>query len=209
VSEFSLAGIDPLEVVERLTLEAYRLFGVFPDDESEPALRVFGDGPKDLAMATFVKFLDPEDRTVKWKESWGRPTQDTLFRFLRKVMRNDFIDRKRSKRYHLTSYPEGESADGQQTMSFDDYAAAIESPEGQAIRAQQREQLLDSFNDEPELRDVLAVQLDPAGYCAHTNQDLAGLLDTSVSDIENRKKRIARRLQQQARSVREANHVKA
>jgi len=209
VSEFSLAGIDPLEVVERLTLDAYRLFGAFPDEESEPALRVFGDGPKDLAMATFVKFLDPEERAVKWKESWGKPTRDTLYRFLRKVMRNDFIDMKRSKRYQRTKYPEGESADGEQTMSFDDYAAVIESPEGQAIRAQQREELLDSFSDEPELRDVLAVQLDPAGYCAHTNQDLAGLLDTSVSDIENRKKRIARRLQQQARPVQEASHVKA
>ena len=209
MSEFSLAGIDPLAIVERLTLEAYRLFGVFPDDESEPSLRVYGDGPKDLAMATFLKLLDPDDAGVAWKESWGRPTQETLFRFLRKTMRNDFIDMKRRKLYRQSTYPEGESADGERTISFDDFAGALESPEGQAMRAQQREQLLDSFSDEPDLRDVLAVQLDPAGYCAHTNQDLAQLLDTSVSEIENRKKRIARRLQRLAHPVREANHVKA
>ena len=209
MSEFSLAGIDPLAIVERLTLEAYRLFGVFPDDESEPSLRVYGDGPKDLAMATFLKLLDPDGAGVAWKESWGRPTQETLFRFLRKTMRNDFIDMKRRKLYRQSTYPEGESADGERTISFDDFAGALESPEGQAMRAQQREQLLDSFSDEPDLRDVLAVQLDPAGYCAHTNQDLAQLLDTSVSEIENRKKRIARRLQRLAHPVREANHVKA
>jgi DNA-directed RNA polymerase specialized sigma24 family protein len=75
----------------------------------------------------------------------------------------------------------------------------VESPEGQAIRAQQREQLLAAFEDAPDLRDVLAVQLDPDGYNAYTNQDLATLCDTTVSDIENRKKRIARRLQRLAR----------
>lgn len=209
MSEFSLAGIDPLEVVERLTLEAYRLFGVFPDDESEPTLRVYGDSPKDLAMATFLKLLDPDEPTVTWKEDWERPNQDSLFRFLRKVMQNDFIDMKRRKLYVHSIYPEGESVDGERTMTFDDYAASVESPEGQAIRAQQRDQLLDTFRDEPDLRDVLAAQLDPEGYCAHTNQQLADLLSTTVSEIENRKKRIARRLQQQARLVREDHHVKA
>jgi DNA-directed RNA polymerase specialized sigma24 family protein len=209
VSEFSLAGIDPLAIVGRLTLYAYRLFGVFPDDESEPTLRVYGDSPRDLAVATFVKLLDPDDDSVTWKEAWGRPTPETLLPFLKKVLLNDFIDLKKRKLYRNSIYPEGQSQGENHTMSFDDYAAVVESPEALAIRAEQREQLLRAFVDEPDLRDLLAAQLEPAGYSAYTNQDLAGLLDTTVSDIENRKKRIARRLQRLASVDREAGHGKA
>jgi hypothetical protein len=53
---------------------------------------------------------------------------------------------------------------------------------------------LSRLDDEPELRDLLAVQLDPDGYMARTNQEVAQLLETTVSDIENRKKRLNRRL---------------
>ena len=49
------------------------------------------------------------------------------------------------------------------------------------------------FEQWPELVEMVKLQLDsdavPSGL---TNQDLAHLLDTSVSDIENRKKRIQR-----------------
>jgi hypothetical protein len=37
-------------------------------------------------------------------------------------------------------------------------------------------------------------QLDPEGWNAHTNLQLADLLGTSVHEIENRKKRLMRRL---------------
>ena len=66
--------------------------------------------------------------------------------------------------------------------------------------------LLARFDDAPELKELLEVQLDPDGYCAYTNQDLAVLLAPPgkvltpealreiVSEIENRKKRLDRRL---------------
>jgi len=41
---------------------------------------------------------------------------------------------------------------------------------------------------------MLKLQLDDDGYNAFSNQELAQLLDTTVADIENRKKRVKTRL---------------
>lgn len=145
-------------------------------------------------MDTIVKFLDPEDNTVTWNDARGAPTMEGLIAYLERVMRNDFLDRKRSKRYKCqASLPPAESEDGT-GMTLDELAVFLETPEAIASRHQRHEQLIASFADTPELQDVLRVQLDPDGYNAFTNIDMAGLLDTTVSDIENRKKRIHGRL---------------
>ena len=41
---------------------------------------------------------------------------------------------------------------------------------------------------------MLKLQLDEDGYNAFSNQELAQILDTTVADIENRKKRVKTRL---------------
>ena len=46
------------------------------------------------------------------------------------------------------------------------------------------------FDGEPELKEIVGLQLDPDGYNAFSNQELAQLTGTTVKDIENRKKRI-------------------
>jgi DNA-directed RNA polymerase specialized sigma24 family protein len=110
---------------------------------------------------------------------------------------HDFIDMKRKGMYKASIYmpsvaddPEGDAGE----MSLDDFIAGIESPEAKVIRRQQREQLLSKFNDEPELKELLTVQLDPEGFQAFTNKELAGLLSTTVDEVENRKKRLMNRL---------------
>ena len=193
MAAFSFDGIDPVELLERLTLYAYDLFGCFPNPNFEPVLRGSGDSPEDLAMDTFGKFLDPNDDSVKWKRT-ERPTMWTLLAFLKKVLQNDFFDLKKSKRYETTVIRDGRSPDGDSDLSLDDFAANLESAEGRTIRKEQREFLLGKFADEPELRDLLAAQLEPEAYNAYTNKDLATLLDTDVPDIENRKKRLSLRL---------------
>jgi hypothetical protein len=57
----------------------------------------------------------------------------------------------------------------------------------------------------------MKLQLHPDGYNAFSNLELARLLDTSIKDIENQKKRIKVRLKKLATSgiAREAKHVKA
>jgi hypothetical protein len=88
----------------------------------------------------------------------------------------------------------GKGEDGEGEMSLDDFITQLESPEARAIRKEQHDQLLSRFTDEPELKELLTVQLDPDGYQAYTNKELAILLDTTVDEIENRKKRLMNRL---------------
>ena len=193
MSTFSFDGLDPVELLERLTLYAYELFGCFPNPHFEPVVRGSGDGPEDLALATFTKFLDPNDDSIKWKRA-ERPTLWSLLAFLKKVLQNDFLDLMKSKRYQTTVIRDGKAQDGKTDLSLDDFASNDETPEVQVIRKQQREILLGKFANEPDLGDVLEAQLEPEAYNAYTNKDLASLLSTNVSDIENRKKRLSLRL---------------
>lgn len=194
MAEFTFAGVNPVELFERLTLHAYRLFGCFPDPNFSPVMRSYGDSPEDLAMDTLNKFLNPEDRTVKWKAAWGKPTKAALVGYLKEVLTNDFLDRKRKKQYKThAELPPMETEDGK-GITLDQLAVHMETPEAIAIRKQRHEELVEYLAEEPELRDLLSVQLDPEGYRAYTNQEVAVLLDTTVDEIENRKKRLERRL---------------
>jgi DNA-directed RNA polymerase specialized sigma24 family protein len=194
VSGFSFDTIDPLELFERLVLRAYGIFGCFPDPHFEPVLAVYCDGPEDLAMDTITKLLDPDDHTVQWNAGRGAPTIEGLLAYLERVMMNDFLDRKRSKRFLLhATLPPMETADGT-GIALDELAVHLDTPEAIAQRLERHEQLIASFSDTPDLQDVLRVQLDPDGYHAYTNIDIAKLLNTTVADIENRKKRIHTRL---------------
>jgi DNA-directed RNA polymerase specialized sigma24 family protein len=194
VSGFSFDTVDPLELFERLVLRAYSIFGCFPDPHYEPILPAYCDGPEDLAMDTITKLLDRDDHTVRWNTARGAPTMDGLLAYLERVMINDFLDRKRSKRFLLhATLPPMESDDGT-GITLDELAKNLDTPEAIAQRRERHEQLIASFSDTPDLQDVLRVQLDPDAYAAYTNIDLASLLNTTVSDIENRKKRIHGRL---------------
>lgn len=194
---FSFGEIDLEDLLRRLTLYAYTLFGCFPDPIFEPVIKFHAASPEDLVIATVTRLLDPDDHAVEWKADYGPMTRDSLLRFLKTVLVHDFIDMKRKGMYKASIYmptvandPEG---DGDE-MSLDDFIARIESPEAKVIRRQQREQLLCKFNDEPELKEILMVQLDPEGFQAFTNKELAVLLSTTVDEIENRKKRLMNRL---------------
>jgi DNA-directed RNA polymerase specialized sigma24 family protein len=56
--------------------------------------------------------------------------------------------------------------------------------------------IIEEFADDAKAQQLVRLQLDPQGYNAFTNQELAELLETSVDDIENRKKRVKNRLLQ-------------
>ena len=195
MAELSLDGIDPEELLLRLVHHACALYQCSPD--ADLALRGDGSGPQDLAMTVITRFLDPDDKTVHWGQGRGQPTLRGLLSYLKHVLANDFVDMKRSKRYKTTVFasPLSRDADAGETgISLEDFSAHIESPEGRAIWEAQRTRLLQSFQDEPDLEELLIVQLDPQGYQAFTNQDLSALLDIPISDVVNRKKKLSRRL---------------
>ena len=148
-------------------------------------------------MTVMTRFLDPDDKAVRWGQGRGKPTLRGLVTYLKRVVENDFLDMKRSKRYKTTVFasplPRDANA-GEEGRNLEDFCAHIESPEGRAIWESQRTRLLQSFQDEPDLEELLIVQLDPQGYQAFTNQDLSALLDIPISDVVNRKKKLSRRL---------------
>jgi len=185
------------ELLLRLTMHANALFQWFPTGDDQMVLSGDGSGPEDLAMTVISRFLDPDDMTVRWKSGQKKLGQASLLGFLKTVLHHDFLDLKRSKRYKTTVIATVTSRPDEQEvieMSLDDFCAAIDTPEGFAIRQQQREQLLAGMEDDPDIQEMLMVQLDPEGYHAFTNQDLASLFGISVAEVENRKKRLSRRL---------------
>lgn len=213
MAEISLSAVDIEEVHHRLALHVQNLStGAVCLGFDEIALPG-GESARDLASATLLKFLDPQDNTVRWSDTKAQPTTASLLAYLRKVLERDFLDLVKSKRYQTTVYVdliEGEDweEDVKQGLTLDELAVAFETPEGQTLRHERVEWILKQFDAEPELREIVKLQLDPEGYNAFTNQELAALLSTTVGDIEKRKKRIKRMLRKLAVSLGlEAKHV--
>jgi hypothetical protein len=194
LAEFTFGDINVVELLERLTRHAYTLCGCFPSPHFSPVIRGYGDSPEDLAKQTITRFLDPEDATVQWPSSRGKPTKGALLGYLKETLTNDFLDRKRSKRYKTQVELPSAGMDDENGITLDDLAVNWETPEAIAIRNQCYEQMLSYLRDEPDLHDLLTVQLNPEGYQAYTNQERARLLGTTVDEIENGKKRLERRL---------------
>jgi len=136
---------------------------------------------------------------VAWSEHKGEPTPDKVLAYLKKVLQNDFLDLKKSKRYTTTCSLESyeEEADGR---TLDELAVTYWTPEAETLKRERLIWLLKQFDSEPELKDIVKLLFDPAGYTAFSNQELAQLLNTSVKEIENRKKRIKVRLAKLAAS---------
>lgn len=210
MSRVSLSGVDLEEVLDRLVLHAQNLStGALCLGLGEVALPG-GESAGDLAMATLEKFLDPQDKSVRWSESKGPPTTASLLAYLRKVLERDFLDLVRSKRYTSVVYPETTGAVNDEGPGFtlDQLAGAFETPEGEILKRERVKWVLQQFDSAPELREIVELQLDSHGYNAFTNKELATILDTSVLDIEKRKKRIKNKLRKLAVQYGlEANHV--
>lgn len=196
MAEISLGDVDVEAVLYRLTRHAQGLFGAvrcLGVDHVDIAC-AGGEGPEDLAMTLLLKFLDPQDQTVRWHEDRGRPTTDGVYALLRAALDRDFIDLKRSKRYRATVYLDKEDQNGGQQLTLEQLAVYLETPEGALLKKDRKEAIIQEFSADPAAREILKLQLDDDGYNAFTNQELADLLDTTVDDIENRKKRVKTRL---------------
>lgn len=190
--------MNPLEVVQRLTLYAYMLFGRFPEARFEPVVPISGMSPEDLAMKALTQLLDPTDHSVVWKNEYGEPTTLSVVAFLKSVLYRDYLDIKKSKELKssisISSLKTADENGDKSEMHFDYFASKDASPEERAALHEERARIFEHFADEPELLELLSVQLDPEGYQAYTNQDLSKLLNKSVPEIENLKKRIMRKL---------------
>jgi hypothetical protein len=145
-------------------------------------------------MNLLVRLLDPQDSSVRWHEGRGRPTTDGVLALLRAALDRDFFDLKKSKRYRTTVYLDKEMGDGDREMTLEQLAVYLETPEGALLKQERKKAIIEEFSDDPRAQEIVNLQLDDVGYNAFTNQELAELLDTTVADIENRKKRVKTRL---------------
>lgn len=196
MAEISLGDVDVEAVLLRLTRHAQGLSGAVRSLGIEPVNIAYagGESPEDLAMTLLLKFINPQDRSVRWHEDRGRPTTDGVFALLRKALDHDFLDLKKSKRYRTTVYLEKEDGDSGQELTLEQLAVYLETPEGILLKQERRQAIIAEFSDDLRAQEILKLQLDDDGYNAFTNQELADLLDTSVDDIENRKKRVKTRV---------------
>src|SRR2546425_2236921 len=93
MADLDLSNVDLDEVLKKLTLHARRVFFAWVGlAGKDTALQGLGDGPEDLAVASLVKFLDPEDYTVTWKKKHGDPTTGGVLAYLKAVLNNNFLD---------------------------------------------------------------------------------------------------------------------
>lgn len=198
MADTSFADVDLEAVLLRLTRHAQALFGASRAlgfdavNVSYPG----GEGPEDLAMNLVVRLLDPADNTVEWKDKQSRPSSERVLALLRKALERDFLDLKKSKRYKTTVQINDQAPDDSGELSLDQLAVYLETPEGTLLRKERVRAVIEAFSDDPKAGEIVRLQLDPEGYNAFTNQELAALLETSVDDIENRKKRVKNRLLQ-------------
>ena len=170
-----------------------------------------GDSAADLASATLLKLLDPLDTSVTWSPTKGPPTTAGVLAYLREVLRRDFLDLVRSKRATTSVYPDDERADGQDLSesTIDQRAASYGNPEDEHLQSERLVWLVEQFKDDPELLEIVRLQMEPAGYNAFSSQELAKRLNTTVVEIENRRRRVILRLRKlaDARLIEEAQHV--
>lgn len=212
MTEFSLAQVDLEEVLHRLALHARHLITAARCRGVDDLVLPGGDSLQDLVSAILLKFLDPRDSSVVWRERLGPPTTAGLVIFLRVVLERDFLNLVRSKRYRAAVYPDRDELPAESREFegdwFDSLPTHLADPEQETMRQEETSRLLEQFREEPELEPILRMQLESDGYNAFSNLELARMLAVSVTEIENRKRRLKRRLKNLAasRQTEGANH---
>jgi DNA-directed RNA polymerase specialized sigma24 family protein len=158
-----------------------------------------------------LKLLDPFNTSVTWSSTKGAPTTAGVVAYLREVLKRDFLDLVRSKRAKTSVYPDDERTGGEDLSesSLDQRTSSFGNPEDEHLRRERLVWLVEQFKDHPELLEIVRLQMEPAGYNAFSSQELAERLNTTVVEVEHRRRRINFRLRKlaDARLIGEAQHV--
>ncbi len=184
-ARFTAAELE--EALKKLTARAINLFASTGLLGVDTLLKGTGKSPEDLAMDTLTMLLSGE---LNYHRSKGK-----LDAFLSRVMDRDFIDLLRSKAQAtvLSSDPgiDGENRAGETTQSRIDKPSNELDPFNTAAAAEFIEQLSNLVRGDAQLEEFAYAVLELG---ATRPQDIAGLLKTDSTDVQNRKKRMRRRL---------------
>jgi len=182
------AGIDCRRLLNQLTLRAYRFLGLAVAAGDEPVLGELGASPEDFAISALGKWL------TRQLEFSGAP--DKLLAFLSKVMTRDILDALKKR---------GAKASRQgKTVPIDDRKFDTPDPRTTKeslwdIRALMREEafmqkLQVCTSDDVGLRDFVYVVREWEGIGVPAPREIADVLGVSVTEVQNRKRKLARRL---------------
>jgi DNA-directed RNA polymerase specialized sigma24 family protein len=185
VAELHFRGVDWRAVTDGLlayTKKLFRTAGLLDQ-------MITGKTANDFVAEAIVRLVDPRDTTIEWDAKRGKPTTDSVMALLREVIRRDFIDAKKVPRYTKTRAIDDEK-------KAHDVTAAGKSPEETAVervdRNRIRDQLLAFIGDrDPDVVAYLSMQLSDDGVVGYPPRKAAQLLNTTVQEINNRKKRVA------------------
>ena len=153
---------------------------------ADVVLKGVGVSPEDLVSDTMAKLF--EDETVRYRKDRG-----PLLPFLKTVMRRDFYDLKKRSAHRTTvivaPQSPSDNADDDVAPHLDGFAGHAPEPEDFLYRRYVMEQV----GDDSKLQDQVTAALE---FGCFRPADVAGLLDTTVDDVENRRRRLRRRLNQ-------------
>lgn len=175
------AGADWPDIIRRLTLVSLGLFKTVGLLGQGAVMKGLGISPEDLAYGTVAKVLADE---VKYRKEKG-----PLLPFLVLALKRDFLDLLRQKSWVTTDIIDGDerrNAKQDRTIRPDSLTDEPVTPD-----VILRKRIMEQVRSDQELVDYTVAALEmnitkPA--------DLADLLSTSATDIQNRKKRLFRAL---------------
>jgi DNA-directed RNA polymerase specialized sigma24 family protein len=178
-------GVVWEEVIDRLMAEAIRLFASACLVGADRVLSGLGVSPEDLVYQTITALL--EDKTVRYRKNDGE-----LLPFLKRVMRNDFLDMVRRPVYKRTDViDQVEEAKRQQ----DDNVRTLEAVGASSVDRQPdvlwRERVRQLVASDPELVEYVDAILE---FELRKPAEIADLLSTTVEDIYNRRRKLATRI---------------
>jgi len=175
------------ELLKKLTAYAVLLFAQAGLTGSDVSLRGTGVSPQDLAIGTLDKLVCGE---LNYHRTKGR-----LDSYLATVMVHDFLDIVRSKAY--TTSVASDSEDSETPAPDHPHHAQFDGSPSQpdlhsyVADREYKEKVYDLLEGERDLEEMAYAVLE---LDAIKPQDIAGLLKTDATDIQNRKKRMRRRL---------------
>lgn len=126
-------------------------------------------------------------------------SRGSLMTILGTALRNDIIDALRKKSHEReearASVSNNEDSESEESRrpALDDYSQDPERDQALVLDdAEYRDRVRSAFDDEPELREVVEAVLDLDLY---KPEEIADAIGTTALDIQNRKKKLRRRLQ--------------
>jgi hypothetical protein len=192
-------SVDWPEVLERLTLEALRLFQAsrFTRDG---VLASFGDGFEDLAQDVILAFLDETNPKVSWNAARAHATTDGVVAYLRPVLQHDFLDRVRRKRLKNQHNLVKASEDEEKVAFVVD--PRDPSPDAEALLVRRetlaplRKRLEDDFQKRPDdsLQLYVMLQFDGDDCVPYPPREAAAELGIEAPAIYLLKEKLERRL---------------